>query len=103
MMTRRSILLVMTLCGCSGEISEGLQPGEDGDSTEITGAADESATGVDEASAALATVGGKAKVTATALNLRSGPSTSNAIIVTMPNGAIVDVLDSSNGWYKVTW
>lgn len=103
MNTRHSILLVVTLCGCSGEISEGLLPGEDGDSTEVTGAADETAAGVDEASAALASVGGKAKVTATALNLRTGPSTSNAIIVSMPNGAIVDVMAVSSGWYKVTW
>jgi cell wall-associated NlpC family hydrolase len=58
---------------------------------------------VSEAGSALATVGGKAKVTATSLNLRSGPSTSNAIILSMPNGAIVDVLAESNGWYKVTY
>jgi uncharacterized protein YraI len=103
MNTRLLGVVAMVLSGCAGEISEGLLPGEDGDSTEVTQAADESAAGVSEASAALATVGGKAKVTATALNLRSGPSTSNAIILTMPNGAIVDVLAEKSGWYQVSY
>jgi hypothetical protein len=45
-----------------------------------------------------------ATVTATSLNLRSGPSTSYAILTTMPNGATVTVNQGpSNGWYNVTY
>src|SRR5262249_5981375 len=45
-----------------------------------------------------------ATVTASSLNLRSGPSTSYSILTTMPNGATVTVLQGpSNGWYNVTY
>jgi len=45
-----------------------------------------------------------ATVTASALNLRTGPSTAYAVIRTLPNGAVVDVLQGpSNGWYRVTY
>lgn len=45
-----------------------------------------------------------ATVTASALNLRSGPSTSYAILRSMPNGAVVTVVQGpSNGWYQVTY
>jgi uncharacterized protein YraI len=46
-------------------------------------------------------------VTATSLNLRTGPSTSYSIIAVMPNGATVTTMDNpscdSGGWYKVYW
>lgn len=42
-------------------------------------------------------------VTNTALNLRSGQSTSSNIIVTMPKGAQVIVISSSNGWSKINY
>ncbi|WP_250673237.1 SH3 domain-containing protein [Paraclostridium ghonii] len=44
---------------------------------------------------------GKGTVTASALNIRSGPSTSNSVIGTAYKGNTVDILSSSNGWYKV--
>ena len=45
-----------------------------------------------------------ATVTASALNLRSGPSTSYSILRTMPNGAVVTIVQGpSNGWYRVTY
>lgn len=45
-----------------------------------------------------------ATVTASALNLRTGPSTSYAVIRTLPSGAVVEVLQGpSNGWYQVTY
>ncbi len=45
-----------------------------------------------------------ATVTATSLNLRTGPSTSYSIIRTLPQGAEVDVLAGpSNGWYQVSY
>ncbi len=44
---------------------------------------------------------GKGTVTASALNIRSGPSTSNSIVGKAYRGNTVDILSSSNGWYKV--
>ncbi|MGE5633290.1 MAG: C40 family peptidase [Caulobacteraceae bacterium] len=40
-------------------------------------------------------------VTASALNLRKGPSTSKSIVVTLKKGLKLTVIDQSNGWYKV--
>jgi N-acetylmuramoyl-L-alanine amidase len=40
-------------------------------------------------------------VTASALNLRKGPATSNPIVVTLNKGLKLSVIDQSNGWYKV--
>jgi cell wall-associated NlpC family hydrolase len=45
--------------------------------------------------------GKSATVTASALNIRSGPSTSNGIVGKAYKGNTVQILDSSNGWYKV--
>ncbi len=48
--------------------------------------------------------GGGSAVTTTALNLRSGPSTSDSVIVVMPAGATVEVTgDPRNGFYPVTY
>ena len=44
---------------------------------------------------------GKGKVTASVLNIRSGPSTSNYIVGKSYKGDTVDILSNSNGWYKV--
>jgi Bacterial SH3 domain len=45
-----------------------------------------------------------ATVTASSLNLRTGPSTSYTIVTTMPQGATVTVLQGpSNGWYNVSF
>ena len=40
-------------------------------------------------------------VAASRLNLRSGPSTANAVIVTLKQGYKLTILETSNGWYKV--
>lgn len=40
-------------------------------------------------------------VTASALNMRTGPSTGYTIIAVLPYGTQGTVLDTSNGWYKV--
>ena len=45
--------------------------------------------------------GTKATVTASALNIRSGASTSYSIVTTAYKGEIVEILESSNGWHKV--
>ncbi len=46
---------------------------------------------------------GAGTVTASALNMRSEPSTSSAVVTTVPRGTVVLVLESSNGWYKVQY
>ncbi|KFE68422.1 SH3 domain-containing protein [Hyalangium minutum] len=47
------------------------------------------------------------QVTASSLNLRSGPSTSYSIVAAMPNGALIPTLDNpscdSGGWYRVSY
>ncbi|PEL06715.1 SH3 domain-containing protein [Bacillus sp. AFS017336] len=47
-----------------------------------------------------ATVNGT--VTATVLNVRSGPSTSNKIVGTLKKGAKVSITSTSGTWYKIT-
>lgn len=45
-----------------------------------------------------------ATVIASGLNLRNGPSTAYAILLTMPQGATVDIIAGpSNGWYQVRY
>lgn len=64
-------------------------------------AGDESALGP---IAAGLTAGQQARVcNATALNQRSGPSTSNAILKTIPSGSTVQVLEVSGSWVKNSW
>ena len=43
----------------------------------------------------------KATVTASVLNVRSGPSTNDIVISKINTGTEVEVLEESNGWYKV--
>ncbi|MCO5168493.1 MAG: alpha/beta fold hydrolase [Planctomycetes bacterium] len=42
-------------------------------------------------------------VTATELNVRRGPGTSNAVVTTLRRGAEVGILAEQAGWYRVTW
>ena len=46
---------------------------------------------------------GGAKVTASALNLRSGPSTENSVVTKMYEGAIGKIIGINNGWFKVKY
>ncbi|CEH35068.1 C40 family peptidase [Romboutsia lituseburensis] len=46
-------------------------------------------------------IGKKGKITTSSLNIRSGPSTSYAVITKASKGESVDVIESSSGWYKV--
>ena len=39
----------------------------------------------------------------TTVNFRSEPNTSCSVLASLPNGATVTVLSSSNGWYKATY
>ncbi|MGL5314082.1 MAG: SH3 domain-containing protein, partial [Peptostreptococcaceae bacterium] len=47
------------------------------------------------------TVSGTATVTASALNIRSGASTSHSVVAKAYKGDKVELLESLNGWYKV--
>ncbi len=49
----------------------------------------------------ISTAAGTGTVTATSLNVRTGPSTSNTIITTIPNGTRVTILGDSGNWYNV--
>lgn len=42
-------------------------------------------------------------ITATTLNVRRGPGTSNAIVTTVRLNAVVTILEERSGWYRVTW
>ncbi len=108
-MTHR-IYLALTLAavGCTGDI-QGLTDGDESDQMSQTalppGMSDDDAVQSDDSpELAYAQVGQKARVTASSgLHLRTGPSTNNAIILTMPHNAVVNVIAASNGWYKVTY
>ena len=52
-------------------------------------------------SGSISTTGKKATVTASTLNVRSGPSTSYSITTKVYKGEILEVLESSNGWSKI--
>ena len=43
------------------------------------------------------------KITTDNLNFRTGPSTSNSIISTIPKNTVVDVISTSNGWSKIKY
>ena len=43
----------------------------------------------------------KGQVIASTLNVRTGASTSNSVLTKINKGTTVDVLESSNGWYKI--
>ncbi|HZS37911.1 MAG TPA: SH3 domain-containing protein [Polyangia bacterium] len=91
----------MTLRGLSAAIAIGLvgcgaPPPDDGDP--------DSQQNTVIVNADSAVVGKNATVTASnGLNLRSGPSTSDSILLVMPSGATVSVEAVSNGWYKVNY
>lgn len=44
---------------------------------------------------------GAAEVTASSLNLRGGPSTSHAVIRSLPNGEKVTILETQDGWAHI--
>jgi uncharacterized protein YraI len=59
---------------------------------------------VTDATAPELRIGGQARVTATALNLRSGPSTSDSIITSMPCGTTVDIVGGpTSTWWNITY
>ncbi|HZS35732.1 MAG TPA: SH3 domain-containing protein [Polyangia bacterium] len=75
---------------CAGAVDAGVDPADESDSPADT-----------TYSAAGVPTGAQAKVTATSLNLRSGPSTTYNILAVMKNGDVVTALGQSGGWNKV--
>lgn len=49
------------------------------------------------------TANGTGKVVADALNLRISPSMNAQVLTTIPNGTVLTIKESSNGWHKVTY
>ncbi len=98
-----SLLLALGSAGCAAQLG-----GEShGDNQELF--ADEVDDGLGTNAESLITasypVGSILRVTATALNLRSGPSTSYAVRVVMPNDVRVTLQTSAprNGWYNIKY
>lgn len=87
-------VLALSLAGCGGQLTSGTVDDGESDSQETTA----------DVQIDSAVIGKPATVTATAgLNLRTGPSTSDAVILTMPHRATVQVLGGQSGWYKVSY
>jgi len=42
-------------------------------------------------------------VTASALNVRTGPGNTHPVVTTVPNGRVVTILQETASWYRVTW
>jgi hypothetical protein len=101
---RAAAALVCTLapCGCVNQLGPSSE--ETSDNRELF--ADETETSVNQDALTTAQpVGSTLRVTATALNLRSGPSTGYGVILVMPNDARVTLVTSAptNGWYQIRY
>ena len=46
---------------------------------------------------------GNAKITASALNVRSAPGTGNSVITKLYEGSVVKVIGINNGWFKISF
>ncbi len=102
--TLTGLLSMLTTGGCVASIGA---PAEDtGDNHELF-ADEEPETGTISESLITASypVGSTLRVTATALNLRTGPSTGYSVIVVMPNDVRVTLVTSAprNGWYNIRY
>ena len=90
------VVLALVAVGCGGAPSSV-------ESARLKGV-DETASRADAITACV-TAGSSLQTTAD-LNLRSGPSTDNSILLTMPNGSIAKEAGGgcpTSGWYKVTY
>jgi hypothetical protein len=105
----RSCCLILLLFGCESQVQA---PKEEGDPDEPDGGLGLVPVVDDGADAGtnqmmMLQAGGKARVTASALNLRAAAGTSAAILAEMPCGAEVDVLGgpstSPAGWWNVKY
>ncbi|MCZ7684233.1 MAG: SH3 domain-containing protein [Sandaracinaceae bacterium] len=91
--------------GCVATI--GAPPEDTGDNRELFADEDEDSLGTISESLITASypVGSTLRVTATALNLRTGASTDYSVIVVMPNDVRVTLVTSAprNGWYNIRY
>jgi hypothetical protein len=97
--------LLATACAAEGVVTGPVGEGDVGDSTPLE-AADDSVAASDEQQTLLlaAAPGENMRVcNATALNQRSGPGTSYAILRSMPSGTTVKVVETSGTWIKNDW
>ena len=46
---------------------------------------------------------GTVKTTGGTMNFRASASTSSALLGTIPNGTVLPIISTSNGWHKVVW
>lgn len=88
-----SVALLAGLAGCSADYAPA--------PSDLLSSAEENGTSAEAVTAAYP-VGTTLRTTAN-LNLRTGPSTRNSVILVMPNGSTVTTLQSSpqDGWYNV--
>jgi hypothetical protein len=106
--SRLAPLLALVLAPCVASCANQLGSGREdtGDNQELF-ADEEDDLGVNWEAAVTASypVGSVLRVTASALNLRSGVGTSHSVIVVMPNAARVTLVRSapSSGWYNVRY
>lgn len=100
-------LLVLTLAavapGCVNTLGSGRD--EPGDNHELFADEDTDTGTSQEAITSSFPVGSTLRVTADALNLRTGAGTSHSILIVMPNDARVTLVSSapSSGWYNVRY
>ncbi len=72
-----------------------------GEFISLSGQSNSEAGEVDSGNVNDSLTGKTGTVTASALNVRSGPSTSNSVIRTIYRGNTVQIITSSNGWHKI--
>lgn len=97
-----SLLALGAAPGCANELGGRDEPGDNqelfADEDADTGTSRESIT-------SSYAVGSTLRVTASGLNLRSGPGTGHSVVIVMPNDARVTLLTGSptSGWYNVRY
>lgn len=99
-------MVVLLLAGCGGTAIEG-SLGDDNIDFGDEGSVHPEVVSGDEATASSELVAslpnGSTAETTTGLNLRTGPSTDNRIILTMPGGADLTILARQGDWYSVNY
>jgi hypothetical protein len=97
--------LAFAIAGCGGAAFEGKLQDENLDFGDEGGPTSSSIADEAQSSQALVAdlANGSQAQTTTGLNLRTGPSTDNRIILAMPGGARVTILGRSGSWYSVNY
>jgi uncharacterized protein YraI len=105
-MRARSVFAVLALVACSSASNPSVPSTDVDASAPVDNTPDDSpdaAPAESDAATGIA-IGGTARVTATALNLRSGAGTGNPVLTTMPCGSQVKIVGGpTSGWWNVTY